>query len=199
MRQLPVTLLLALSLGLAGCTSTAPAIHHYTLGNSSAEAPIAKAAEAPLVLVAAPQLADYLRQSYLVMQTGEHQLEFAQRHVWSQSLRSAIPGRLAQALNARDPDRVYITNGDPRVGGESLKLRLRIRDFLPDHHSEVTLLADYWFVEAGGETLLSRSVDLRQPLAADGYAQTVAQMEKLLLRLADSMADDAAQLTLSSK
>jgi len=191
--------LLALSLGLAGCTSTAPAIHHYTLGNGRVETPITKTADTPLVLVHAPQLADYLRQSYLVMQTGEHQLAFAQRHVWSQSLRSAIPGRLTRALNARDPDRVYITGDDPRAGQAATDLRLRVRDFLPTHHSEVKLLADYWFVEAEGDTLLSRSVDLRQPLEADGYAHAVAQMDKLLLRLADSIKENAARLTETSE
>ena len=194
MRLPPLCLLFALGVGLAACTSTAPAIHHYTLGGSSAEESIAKRPGTPLVLVLAPQLAEYLRQSYLVMQTGEHQLEFAQRHVWSQSLRSAIPDRLTQALNARDPDRVYITGDDPRAGKANLNLRLRVRDFLPTHRSEVKLLADYWFVDAGGETLLSRTANLRQPLEADGYAQAVAQMETLLVRLAESVADDAASL-----
>jgi len=199
MRLLALCLLPALWLGLAACTSTAPAIHHYTLDSGSTEPLNAKSPEAPLILVHPPQLADYLRQSYLVMQTGEHQLAFAQRHVWSPSLRSAIPGRLTRALNARDPDRVYITGDDPRAGQAATDLRLRVRDFLPTHHSEVKLLADYWFVEAEGETLLSRSVDLRQPLEADGYAQAVAQMDKLLLRLADSIKEDAARLTETSE
>jgi len=194
MRLLALCLLPALWLGLAACTSTAPAIHHYTLDSGSTEPLNAKSPEAPLVLVHAPQLADYLRQSYLVMQTGEHQLEFAQRHVWSQSLRSAIPARLARALNVRDPDRVYITNDDPRAEQATMNLRLRVRDFLPDHRAEVRLRADYWFVETGGETLLSRSVNLHQPLKADGYAQAVAQMEQLLLRLAESIADDAVSV-----
>ena len=191
--RLPPLLLLVLWLALAGCTSTAPAIHHYTLGADSTDIP-AKDAGAPLVRVHAPELADYLRQSYLVMQTGEHQLAFAQRHVWSQSLRSAIPARLAQALSARDPDRVYITGDDPRAGKAGINLRLRIRDFLPTHRSEVKLLADYWFVDAEGETLLSRAVDLRQPLQADGYAQAVEQMDLLLTRFAKSVADDATSL-----
>lgn len=194
MRQLPFTLLLALWFGLAACTSTAPAIHHYTLGGSSAQGSIAKRPGTPLVLVHAPQLAEYLRQSYLVLQTGEHQLEFAQRHVWSQNLRSAIPARLTQALNVRDPDRVYITGDDPRAGKAGINLQLRVRDFLPTHRSEVKLLADYWFVNVEGETLLSRVVDLRQPLQADGYAHAVAQMDLLLTRLAEPVANDAASL-----
>ena len=191
--RLPPLLLLVLWLALAGCTSTAPAIHHYTLGADSTDIS-AKDAGAPLVRVHAPELADYLRQSYLVMQTGEHQLAFAQRHVWSQSLRSAIPARLTRALNARDPDRVYITGDDPRAGEADINLRLRVRDFLPTHRSEVRLLADYWFVDAEGETLLSRTANLRQPLEADGYLQAVAQMEELLVRLAESVANDAATL-----
>ncbi|AWL12146.1 hypothetical protein HMF8227_01673 [Saliniradius amylolyticus] len=173
---------------LMACTSAPQSVNYYSLSQASASMDGAGKTDAEaLIVLSRPQLADYLRQSFLVMQTGPHQLHFARQHVWAQNLASSIEQVLVQHLNHTMDNTAVLTTSDPRAPQVPSRLQVEIEHLLPSADGHVNLKARYWFTGPDGQTQ-AHSFNHQLPLNDAGYAHAVQQMHSALTKLAEAMA-----------
>ena len=102
LRSLGIFLLLA---GIAGCASEPVAVHYYALVPSlSAMDEVVQRADKPTLVIERVELAKYLQQPGMVIQTGSNQLLVSKNNLWAESLELALPKALVRELQRQSDD-----------------------------------------------------------------------------------------------
>ncbi|MDR0782033.1 MAG: ABC-type transport auxiliary lipoprotein family protein [Pseudomonadales bacterium] len=184
--------LLCLSALLCACASKAPAgLSYYVLGENTTTRAAPVDASLPALVLESVTLADYLQQSGLVLQQGEHQLQVSRSHLWAEGLELAVPEVLLGALREASPQYRYFLRGRDFVPESRYGLRLHLAAFQATDTGEVVASGRYQVVEAAaGREILNHQFNLREDLRADGYPQVVRQLRELLAQLARSIVND---------
>lgn len=169
---------------LTACSATPERPNYYLLANHLPEAssPPATAVLTLNRLV----LADYLNQSSLAMLQGEHQLLFANQHIWAEPLQQGISRVLSHDLSEVSGQSLLLP-GEPGALSSDFQLELEIHQFLPTDNGEVVLRGKLW-VLADNNLLGSESFDFSVSLEGDGYSQSVARQRQLIRLLAEKIA-----------
>lgn len=168
--------LLCLPLVLSGCfglSRGAPVQQHYVLGAGEQVDRVAlvgrSAAEATVVGLRPPRVAEYLATSYIVVRQGTHRIGFSEFHRWGEDLARGINRTLAGHMAAWSPDhRVETVPWTPGVRPDYL-IQLHLLRFegiapedLMDRAGEAHLLATWEIVRSrDGAVLLSRTTEVR--------------------------------------
>lgn len=163
--------ILLLTLLLMACASTPePQIHSYFLEIENDAKPGAVTIGIIDVKV---QMARYLAQPGIVLQTGPNQLTAAHYHRWAEPLTEGIRRVLAGKVN------VNRTLGDAQGSGMTLSM-----EFYRFHgtHDGNALVAGHWSIFDGQkqQPLYQQSFDLKQPLPQAGYEALVQTLSALL-------------------
>jgi uncharacterized lipoprotein YmbA len=179
---------------LTACSSTPERVNYYVLSNQSSEwqSTELSASQSLIVTLSKLSLAKYLSQPNLALLEREHEINYANKHVWAEPLDSSFAKALVDDFNRLDSVRLLLA-GDPNAGGSDLSLQIRIDHFLPTDSGNVVLIGDYWLLKKG-EVLVSKSFSLSEPLDKDGYAHSVAIQRQLVNELAKNLASVITQL-----
>jgi len=181
-------IILSIGLLLQACTSPAEKINYYLLHTPSADSVKMVNPQAPKIVLGKIQLADYLRQDSLVLQLSEHELFYAPRDIWAETLQTAIAKALLFDLNQQSSDFQYINHTSAKPGSVRYELTLEVEHFLATDKSQVVTTGSYRLTnQATGEQLLLEPFYLQQILEKDGYPHAVKQLRTLILALSHNI------------
>ena len=193
-------LLCVLLMILTACSSKPLNLNYYLLSTPQAAAPSQHSVAQPQIILQPVLLADYLKQSSLVMQIAEHQMYFSRQDIWAERLDKAIQKTLLEDLNRSQHAqfRAY-----PGLSGESdtLSLTVQIDYFHPTFNSTVVSAGRYWIVDPAGQHSLEKPFYLSLKLTQDGYAHAVEKQRELLQLLATEIQQslESSGLTVPAK
>ena len=169
---------------LTACGSQPVKDQYYSLVLAADDTPAPVTVEKPTkqIIVGPIQLARYLTQPGLAMQTGASQILVANHHFWAEPLDEAIGKVLvrdiSQQVNAVAVDRAggrWTQNGD-------CQLRVEFDKFHATENSQVVTTGRYWIHESNDTR--KREFDIVRRLSTDGYAHAVHQLRATLATLA---------------
>jgi uncharacterized lipoprotein YmbA len=186
------SLSLLLSALLVSCAS-APVVplNYYVLSGNAAERSAPVDATLPALVLESITLADFLEQSGLVLQQGDHQLQVSRTHLWAERLDVAVPEVLLSTLQEASPEYRYFLRGSDFVPSPTYSLRLHLEAFHSTDAGDVVASGRYQVVDvAEGREILNRQFNMREDLLDDGYPQVVAQLRGLLNQLARNIVTD---------
>lgn len=188
---------LLLICGLAGCTSAPPApIEYYVLAPQvSATDSVIELSNKPTLVIESVELAAYLRQSGMVIQTGDNQLLVSKTHLWAESLELALPKAVVRELQQQSDDYSYYLKTLDWIGQTDYRLRLRIDSLQSTDQGEVVAAGRYQLIatRAPNSPILV-DFNFHQDIPQDGYAAAVEQMNVLLGQIASAILASADKL-----
>jgi uncharacterized lipoprotein YmbA len=187
-----ITLLLTL-MGTA-CTSAPQTVHYYLLHTPSLQQTDNSHSGKPTVALKTIVVADYLRQSSLVLQLNQHELYYSRQDVWAESLQSSFTKALLQDLNHSTP-LSYISALAPS-GPISDQVSIKLEHFHITHNASVVASGHYWLTNNDSPlaSSFSKTFFFERPLQEDGYEHAVQQLRKLVTALAQQLGQDVANM-----
>ena len=178
-----------LAAALVGCASNPEPKSYYRLAP-----PVVTGEESgpedmrPTFVIESVDLAEYLRQSGLVIQSGENQLVISRTHLWAESLDEAVPKAMLAQLQQKSSDYRFYLKFSDYIDRTDYRLRLHIESLQATEGGEVVAAGRYQIVSsADSANPLSANFYFRQDLNADGYGHAVEQMQVLLGQIADAI------------
>ncbi len=190
MKRIHTTALTGILVSLVACASDPAQDHYYSLvlvpGN---EAPVIVADKAennanPRMIVGPVQLARYLEQPGLPIQTSESQIQSARHHFWAEALDEAIAKVLVQDIG-RHMDSVVVERDSGRWTQDGhCRVRVEFDRFHATNDSRVTASGRYWIHSTTTPAVTKKEFNIVRTLSADGYAHAVRQLRAILATLA---------------
>ncbi len=184
-----IVLLVFVLLGLMACGSNPVEDHYYSLVLAADDvmAPAATEKSIAHLIVGPVQLPEYLNRRGLAIQIDSNQIQTANHHFWAEPLEEAISkvlvrdiANLASGVTVdRDAGR-WTDSGDCR-------LRIEFDKFHATDRSRVVSSGRYWVSSSDSD--IKQEFDVTQTLSADGYADAVAALRRLLGTLAAQITD----------
>tara|TARA_R110001592_G_scaffold84865_3_gene250826 strand:- start:1448 stop:1921 length:474 start_codon:yes stop_codon:yes gene_type:complete len=138
------------------------------------------------------EMAAYLRQSGIVMQTSGSQLQISKQHLWAENLELSVPKYLATAMQSQSTNyQVYVRNLD-YVPSAHYSLRLHIDNLQATDQGEVVSSGRYQLID-NEDSKQSITVDFyfERDLQEDGYSHAVAKIRELLSDIATDVISTA--------
>ncbi|WP_339721501.1 ABC-type transport auxiliary lipoprotein family protein [uncultured Paraglaciecola sp.] len=193
-------LTLCLCILLVSCTSEPLNVRYYLLHTPQNTVDIKSDIAKPIVVVQSLKIADYLRQSNLVMQLGEYELHYSRQDVWAEELESSFYNALLQDLNSYGK-RNYVVSSSPDATGATTIINIKLEHFHATDASTVVSSGHYWLsvddIKVGknkGLTTSSHSFYLESELKQDGYSHAVEKLRMLVENLANKIEKDISAL-----
>ena len=182
--------LVLIVLCLAACASgPATPIEYYVLAPQvSAADSVVERSNRPTLVIENVDLAAYLRQTGMIIQTGNNQILVSRTHLWAESLESALPKALVRELQRQSDDYSYYLKSVDWVGETDYRLRLRIDSLQSTDRGEVVSAGRYQLIsaeDAGSPVVVDFS--FVRDLDQDGYAYAVEQMGVLIGQIAEAI------------
>lgn len=168
-----------------GCTSTSVGLNYYVFNAPSSALPAARETNLT-VAVESITLADYLRQSSLVMQVDEHKLYFSSQDLWAEGLQGAIQKALLADLNSSGRT-LFIASGRETKPTYQASLNLQIDHLLVTNNSTVVMSGNYIVADPSDKTLINQPFFVELALEEDGFAHAVVQQRMLVSQLAEQI------------
>ncbi|NCP66285.1 MAG: hypothetical protein GW763_10125 [Paraglaciecola sp.] len=165
-----------------GCTSTSVGLNYYVFNAPSSALPAARETN-QTVAVDAIVLADYLRQSSLVMQIDEHKLYFSSQDLWAEGLQGAMQKALLADLNSSGTT-LFIAGGRDTQPTYQASLSVQIDHLLVTNNSTVMLSGHYDVADLSDNTLINQAFFVELALEEDGFAHAVVKQRMLVSQLA---------------
>ena len=186
-------LILPLCLAIGACASEPLSISYYLLSAPSAEqARMQAMTEKKVLAIEDVEMAAYLRQSGIVMQTSGSQLQISKQHLWAENLELSVPKYLATAMQSQSTNyQVYVRNLD-YVPSARYSLRLHIDNLQATDQGEVVSSGRYQLID-NEDSKQSITVDFyfERDLQEDGYSHAVAKIRELLSDIATDVISTA--------
>ena len=182
---------------LAACASgPAAPIEYYVLAPPIATADsVVERSNKPTLVIENVDLAAYLRQTGMIIQTGDSQILVSRNHLWAESLELALPKALVRELQRQSDEYSYYLKTVDWVGETDYRLRLRIDSLQSTDRGEVVSTGRYQLVSAGnpGSPVLVDFAFARD-LDQDGYAYAVEQIGLLIGQIAGAILTSVEKL-----
>jgi uncharacterized lipoprotein YmbA len=176
-------------IGLAGCAAGPAPIEYYVLAPPvAASDSIVERSNKPALVIESVELAAYLRQSGMIIQTGENQLLISRNHLWAEGLELALPKALVRELQRQSDDYSYYLKSLDSVGQTDYRLRLRIDSLQSTDRGEVVSAGRYQLISAQDAAApIVVDFNFQRDLEQDGYAYAVEQMSGLIGQIAGAI------------
>lgn len=191
-----LSVLLIMLAGLSGCATTATPIEYYVLspalarGNSVVELP-----NRPTLVIENVALAAYLKQSGMIIQTGDNQLQVSKNHLWAESLDLALPKALVRELQKQSDQYSYYLKNVDWVGETDYRLRVHFDSLQSTDQGEVVSSGRYQLISAADPSApVFVGFNFNRPIQQDGYDNAVVQMNAILGELAAAIIDTTNKL-----
>jgi len=193
-KQFAVLLLLA---GLGACSSEPVVINYYALVPPvSAADEVVQRVDRPAVVIERVDLAEYLQQSGMIIQSGDNQLNISRNNLWAESLELALPKALVRELQRQSDDYSYYLKNVDWVARTDYRLRLRIDSLQATDKGEVVAAGRYQLIsEHDANAHAFADFNFHRDLKQDGYAHTVEQIQALLAQIAEAILNSVQGLS----
>jgi uncharacterized lipoprotein YmbA len=170
---------------MGGCSSDpVNSTQYYLLSNQQTNQSSTEPLKQKITVLKVLELPQYLNQSQLVLQMNDHQLHYADFHMWAEPLKEGFTKALMMDLNRINSPVQFVSERLKRPTDKNT-LYVELAFFHADNDSQVTLSGQYWFKDENNETMLQPyHFSFKQQLSQDGYASSVAQMRQLVGLLA---------------
>ena len=195
MKTVMICLCMAL---LSSCTSKPLSVHYYLLHTPDNNVSHQVDESKPTVVLQLINVADYLQQSSLVMQIGQHELHYSHQDVWAEKLQASFYNSLLKDLNVAG-QRNYVASSSPNVSLAVTSVAITLEHFHATDVSTVVSSGQYWLSENMTSTNQRKSVVasshsffFESELKQDGYSHAVKQLRTLITRLAKQIETDIA-------
>jgi uncharacterized lipoprotein YmbA len=191
--------LVLIVLCLAACASgPATPIEYYVLAPQvSAADSVVERSNRPTLVIENVDLAAYLRQTGMIIQTGNNQILVSRTHLWAESLESALPKALVRELQRQSDDYSYYLKSVDWVGETDYRLRLRIDSLQSTDRGEVVSAGRYQLISAAAPgSPVVVDFNLARDLDQDGYAYAVEQIGLLIGQIAGAILASVDKLEL---
>ena len=129
------------------------------------------------------EVARYLDQPGLVLETGDGEVHAARYHQWAEPLRSSLQALLQAEISTQLGRDIRFQPDSP----VTTRVDVIIDQLHGNSEGEAVLVATWRLRRVEGEDEVHNFVD-RQPLASDGYPALVDAQRQLLLRLSHEIA-----------
>lgn len=188
MRMTKLSALLILAL-LTACASDPVEISYYTLASPVSETiGVRELTDKPVLVIETVELAAYLRQSGMVIQTGDNQLEVSKRRLWAESLEQSVPKVLFQALQRKSQDYTYYVKFMDFVPRTDYRVRLHIDNLQATDGGQVVTSGRYQIVVDRDQDLsITADFYFALDLQQDGFEHSVDQLRNLVAQIADAV------------
>lgn len=138
----------------------------------------------PLVIIKPIYLADFLKQTGLIMQINQHQLQPARSHLWAESLDEGIKKSLLQDLKVANLDYTVSAGYQWLAEQARYEVQIKIDQFHATDHSSVVMSGSYWIIGTQAKKiLLNRDFNYQSELQEDGYEHAVSKLRNLIRQL----------------
>jgi len=181
---------------MVGCSSApTPETNYYLLNNqqsiklkSSTVDTTSKRTQ--MIILSINDLPEYLAQPYLVMQMADHQLHYANFHMWAEPLQKGMSKTLLHDLNNLDPGIYFVGKSRGVMENKLTTLFVNIDYFHASSNSKVVLSGQYWLSKQDGNSLpKEQNFYFERQLEQDGYPHSVAKLRMLLTKLAEKISN----------
>ncbi len=175
---------------LAACASgPAAPIEYYVLAPQVPAADsVVERSNRPTLVIESVDLAAYLRQAGMIIQTGDNQVMVSKNHLWAENLELALPKALVRELQRQSDAYSYYLKSVDWVGQTDYRLRLRIDSLQSTDRGEVVSAGRYQLIAAGRpEVPVVVDFNFARDLDQDGYAYAVEQMGLLIGQIAGTI------------
>jgi uncharacterized lipoprotein YmbA len=181
--------ILPLLASLGACSSEPVIVHYYALVPPlSAAEEVVQRADKPALVIERVDLAEYLRQSGMIIQSGENQLLVSRNNLWAESLELALPKALVRKLQLQSDDYSYYLKNVDWVDRTDYRLRLRIDSLQATDKGEVVAAGRYQLIsEHGSKPHVFADFNFHRDLDQDGYEHVVEQIQALLAQIAEAI------------
>ena len=190
LRPLGIFLLLA---GIAGCASEPVTVHYYALVPPvSAMDEVVQRADKPTLVIERVELAKYLQQPGMVIQTGSNQLLVSKNNLWAESLELALPKALVRELQRQSDDYSYYLKTLDWVARTDYRLRLRVDSLQATAQGEVITSGRFQLIsEHGSSPQVFVDFNFQRDLDQDGFEHSVEQIQILVGEIAGAIIKSA--------
>jgi len=184
-----LTSVLLLVTCLAGCAAGPAPIEYYVLTPPvSASDSVVERSNKPTLVIEGVELAAYLRQTGMIIQTGDNQLRVSRSHLWAESLELAVPKALVRELQRQSDDYSYYVKSLDWVGQTDYRLRLRMDSLQSTDRGEVVTAGRYQLIrEQAPASPIVVDFNFHRDLAQDGFAHAVEQINALIGQIAGAI------------
>jgi uncharacterized lipoprotein YmbA len=190
--------MLVLSILVSGCSSTPSPTNYYLLNNqpstqfassdqhASESAALEK--QNQVIVVSINDLPEYLEQPHLVMQMSDHQLHYANFHMWAEPLKEGLKKALLADLTSSGSASYFIAENRELKQANLTTLFVNVDFFHATANSKVVLSGQFWLSKPDEiEQLKSQSFYFELQLEKNGYPHSVEKMRVLVSKLADKI------------
>lgn len=125
------------------------------------------------------EVASYLDQPGLMLETDSGEIHTARLHQWAEPLRLSLPGFMAAEIGREIGARVSVRNGD--INATRIEISI---DQLHGTRSGTALLVANWRCSGADGQVMAGQFAEEQTLSRDGYAALVQAQRSLLQGLA---------------
>lgn len=188
-RRIGASALLAIATAaLTGCAAQSTPTNRYTLPKTDSPQQASEPSPQAATLAVGPvEVASYLDQEGIVMQTSDIELNAANQNLWAESLGQQLTRRLRQSLAADLPNVVVLNTSRSEAGTQRLTLSV---DQFQGRYDGQAVASGEWQLHEGNELLAQRHFEVSQPLSDDGYPALVRTLGAVWNEVARQIAED---------
>ncbi|WP_426414635.1 PqiC family protein [Aestuariirhabdus sp. LZHN29] len=178
-----VLVVFLVSILLGGCLSTPTSSSHYLLRSDAQLSDSAMATGTGVILVSV-DVATYIDQDGLVLESEEGEIQTADYHLWAEPLRHSLMQFMANEVSASSGKPVG--NGLQAASVGTQRLLIEIDQLHGTKNGDAVLVAYWQLTQGSGEDKQRSNYSWSgsRPLSEDGYAALVAAEKQLLIDLA---------------
>jgi uncharacterized protein len=181
---------------VAGCSSPAIKTHFYTLSKQAVQTQLIDSQQASnLIVIENIHLADYLRQSGIVVKESGSRLQISSNHRWAESLDGALSRSLRSEMESKlDNHRIELVNSRWQALAK-FTIKLEIAQFEVDNlNGNAVHSGRYWILNDKGVLIGQRRFNLTLTLNNNGFEHAVKQLQNSVVQLAELLSKDILQL-----
>ena len=142
-----------------------------------------------IVVLETIQLAEYLDQPGIVLQTDSHQIQVAHYHRWAEPLKRNLHRYILETLNEKLPNHKIQSDAAFNKADSKQSLHIKVNQFNGTKDGSAILSGHWRLKDLETKSILkNESFHFEETLANDGYTELVNQLATLLEQLCSEIA-----------
>jgi uncharacterized lipoprotein YmbA len=201
-RRFGATTLLALpavalsTVVLTGCAGQSTPTNRFTLPEADGSPSSTTAGARTRQLAVSPvEVASYLDQEGIVMQTSDIELAAANQNLWAEELSHQLTRRLRQSLTADLPGVTVLSAAQSDADAQRLTLSV---DQFQGRYDGQAVASGEWQLHDGNRLVAQHHFEVTQPLSDDGYPALVRSLGAAWEAVAQRVAEEIRTASMAS-
>ena len=172
-------------ISLTGCSNAPTKTSYYVLDSASVlETKTQPGLSYPLVIIKPVTLADFLKQTGLIMQINQHQLQLSHSHLWAESLDEGIKKSVIHDLKTANLNYTFSADYQWLAEQARYEVQINIDQFNATDHSSAIMSGSYWIIDRQEKKVLAnKDFTYQDELQEDGYEHAISKLRELIRQL----------------